>query len=104
MLTEESFQALRLCDASLTGITWLEAGRDLSIELVHASGRNVTLVCSWAHAHHIELKTPPQRGGHPLLWEATLASEGPAWRLLLDFGGAGEIGLLCNAVSLGGGT
>jgi len=98
MLDQASFDALRLCDAHLTGIEWKESGRDLCIALASASGTPVTIVCAWAHSLQIDLKTSAHRGGHPLTWEAMLTPKGDGWRLVLDFAGDGSIELLCNGV------
>ena len=100
MLDQTSFDALRLCDASLTGIEWKESGRDLCISLTPASGTPVTIVCAWAHSRQIDLKTSAQRGGHPLIWEAMLTPNGEEWRLVLNFAGDGSIELLCRGAFL----
>jgi hypothetical protein len=100
MLDQTSFDALGLCDARLTAIEWLAGGKDLGIVLEHASGQEIKLVCSWAHERRIALNTPAQHGGMPLMWEATLASEGREFRLNLDFASGGTISVLCGEVSV----
>jgi hypothetical protein len=101
MLDRASFEALGLSDAHLTRIEWVEGGRDLEIALTHASGNPITLRCEWVHARRIELRTPEQRGGHPLTWGAALELSGNDWHLVLDFAGEGSIDLLCGGVSVG---
>jgi hypothetical protein len=100
MLDQTSFNALGLCDSRLTAIEWCADGKDLSIVLAHVSGQEIKLACSWAHERRIALDTPAQHGGMPLVWEATLATEGREYRLHLDFASDGSISLLCGEVSV----
>ena len=101
MLDQTSFEALGLSDAALARIEWLESGRDLEIALVRASGEPLTLVCSWAQAREIHLRTGAREGGYPLTWSAALVPAGKHWRLSLDFASQGRVELLCNGVFIG---
>ena len=100
MLDQTSFNALGLCDSTLPAIEWGADGKGLNVVLEHASGQEIKLVCSLAHERRISLDTPVQHGGKPLVWEATLATEGSGYRLHLDFASGGSITLLCGELSV----
>jgi hypothetical protein len=96
------FDDLRLGDSQLIGFAWVEDGRDLSVRFRSASGTTLLLEFAWAQDLRIELATAPNRGGFPLLWGASLASQDRLFQVVFDFAGDGKISFVCNSVQVRG--
>jgi hypothetical protein len=99
-LSEESLEEFRLCDASLTGVAWLEAGRDFQFQMLLGSGEPATLTCHWASEVHIDLRFDPNHAGMPLSFECRLERQNDQWRMAFDFPPQGLVRLLCNDATL----
>ena len=98
-LDDLAFKALGLGDAQLTQFSWVNSGRDLELKFTLVGGADVALICTWAHQLQISLRYPPNHGGYPMLWDASLAEAiGERWQVALDFASKGEIIFLCNSV------
>lgn len=89
------------CDADLTGIIWIDNGRDLVLKWNTTNNSSRSLTCSWVSAIKIELISADNEGGYPLIWDAQF-NQLPTgeWKLCFDFGSRGVIRLKCNEISL----
>ena len=102
-LTKEELSNLHLCDAQLIGVSWVNSGVDLQIELLQADskdGSTSKLNCSFATKVRLNLDFA-ECSGFALSWEAKF-EELPNGRWTLDFSfpPTGTIALECNAVRL----
>ncbi|MFT7561912.1 MAG: hypothetical protein ACI93R_003844 [Flavobacteriales bacterium] len=88
-------------DVRLTGIAWIEAGRDVALSWSLHGNRNGVLTCTCVHSLNMNIITPERHGGFPLTWTADFKNnEGDGWKVLFDFASAGVIEFTCMDMSL----
>jgi hypothetical protein len=102
LMTEEQAAQMNWCDISLVGISWVENGRDVILQLIlPSSGSEVDLVCRWAQRLHVALEFGDNSGGSPLSWDAAVKRrDDHAWEIAFDFAGDGSVSLVCQELAL----
>jgi hypothetical protein len=96
-----SFGALG--DAMLVSFTWEREGRDVSIQLILASGVLFGYTFTWVDHLRIDIKQRDNGPSQPFAWEGT-ATQLPNGRIQvqLDFAGQGSVSLVCNEIMTDG--
>ncbi|PRQ02642.1 hypothetical protein ENSA7_54710 [Enhygromyxa salina] len=95
--TDEEVAQMNWGDISLTGISWIEEGRDIVLHLlVPPTDRRLNVVCRWARKLRIELEFDVN-SGYALSWDGEVkrGADGD-WEVDLDFAGAGGVSLVCQ--------
>lgn len=98
LTTDEQAAQMNWCDVSLSGISWVEDGRDIVLHLLlPPSDRKLDLVCRWARKLRVTLGFEDNIGGYALSWDAQVKrGDDGAWEVALDFAGAGDVSLICQ--------
>ncbi len=100
--SDEQVAQMNWCDLSLYGVSWIENGRDVVLNFhIPFSDRKLSLTCQWARGLRIALEFKSDSGGHALSWNAEVKRNADGdWRLSFDFGGVGQISLVCNDLEI----
>ena len=87
-------------DVSLSGISWIEDGRDLVLHLLMPpSDKKLDLVCHWVRGLRVSLEFAENTGGYGLSWDAEVRRSGDqAWEVAFDFASTGGVSLVCHEI------
>ena len=99
--TDERLARMNWSDVSLVGMTWVEEGRDVVLHLlVPPSDQRLDLACRWARSLRVTLEFEEDTGGYALSWDGDVKRrDDGAWKVALDFAGAGKVSLVCQELA-----
>lgn len=97
-LTPATLPDFQFSDAQLTGVTWLENGRDIRLDIITGDARRVSLTCALVSGLQVHLLFRPRHSGHPLAASCTFEHRGAQWHVRFDFAAEGHVELDCEGV------
>ena len=102
-MTAEQAAQMNWCDVSLCGISWVEDGRDVVLNLLMPpSDDAVQLTCRWVRGLQTSLAFERDTAGYPLSWDGSVKRvEDGAWKVKFDFASAGGLSLVCQSIEIG---
>jgi len=101
--TDDELAQMDWCDVSLCGISWVENGRDLVLELLlPPSDSALRLTCRWVRGLQTNLEFAKDTAGYPLTWEGNVRRrDDGAWSIEFDFASTGNLALVCQDIEFG---